>query len=93
MNEGQPLQVPCTVMKGDEPITLQWYKDDVPLISSSKFMINTITSKMSMLILQDAGSEHSGTYSCKAFNPVGQATFTTTLEVMGNPADILWHGT
>ncbi|MPC46312.1 Titin [Portunus trituberculatus] len=73
-------------MSGDDPITLQWYKDDVPLISSSKLMINTISSRMSLLIIQSAGSEHSGTYSCKAFNPVGQAEFSASLEVMEKPA-------
>lgn len=84
VKEGQPLQVPCTIMSGDEPITIQWHKDGLPLSSSPKLMINTVTSRMSMLIIQGASSDHSGTYSCKAFNPVGQTGYSASLEVMGN---------
>lgn len=83
VKEGQPLQVPCTIMSGDEPITLQWYKDDIPLMSSAKTMINTVSSKMSLLVITGADSQHSGTYSCKAFNPVGQTGYSSSLEVMG----------
>ncbi|KAK7068699.1 hypothetical protein SK128_024055 [Halocaridina rubra] len=88
VKEGQPLQVGCTVMAGDDPITLQWYKDEMPLQSSSEFMINSITSRMNMLIIQGATSEHSGMYSCKAFNPVGQTGYSAVLEVLEKP-DIL----
>lgn len=84
VKEGQPLQVGCTILTGDEPISIQWYKDGHPLVSSPKFMINKVTPRMTLLVLQDASSEHTGTYMCKAFNPVGQAEFSATLEVMGN---------
>ena len=81
---GELLQVTCTVSKGDEPVTLQWFKDDKPLSSSSKFMINRVTSKMSLLVLSDVGMEHSGKYSCVAFNPVGEVQVTASLRVKGN---------
>lgn len=84
VKEGQPLQVPCTIMSGDEPITIQWHKDGLPLSSTPKLMINTVSSRMSMLIIQGASSSHTGTYSCKAFNPVGQTGYSASLEVMGN---------
>lgn len=84
MKEGQLLQVSCTVTTGDDPVTLQWYKDDMPIISSPKFMINKVDSKMSFLILRDVGLDHTGTYICLAFNPVGQQKFTAQLWVNGN---------
>lgn len=83
VQEGQLLQVACTVTTGDEPVTLQWNKDSHPLIPSPKFMISDISSKMSLLVLQDVGSEHSGSYDCHAYNPVGRATFSAVLKVNG----------
>lgn len=84
VKEGQLLQVSCTVTTGDDPVTLRWYKDDMPLGSSSKFMINNVDSKMNFLILRDVGLDHTGTYTCLAFNPVGQQRFSAQLRVKGN---------
>lgn len=83
VKEGHPLQVGCNILSGDEPITLQWYKDDIPLMSSANTVINTVSSRISLLVITGAKSEHSGTYSCKAFNPVGEAEFSASLQVMG----------
>lgn len=83
VQEGQLLQVACTVTTGDEPVTLQWYKNSQPLTPSPKFMINDISSKMSLLVLQDVGSEHTGSYDCHAYNPVGKATHSAVLKVDG----------
>ena len=84
VEEGQLLQVSCVVTKGDEPITLQWYKDSTPLVSSNKFMVNNVDSTLSMLILRGVAAKHSGTYSCVAYNTVGRATVTAKLNVKGN---------
>lgn len=80
---GQLIQISCTAM-GDDPITLQWYKDDLPLMSSSKFIINKVDSKLSNLVLRGVTSDHSGRYACAAFSPVGQARYEKELKVKGN---------
>ena len=80
----QLLQVMCTVIKGDDPVTIQWIKDGSPLQPSSLFMINEVSSRMSLLILSKVGSHHSGNYTCNAFNTVGQAMYSTELRVKGN---------
>nr|AEC50084.1 down syndrome cell adhesion molecule [Pacifastacus leniusculus] len=82
---GQLLQVSCTLLSGDDPVTLQWYKDKQPLTSSSKFMINNVVSRMSQLILQNVGAEHSGSYACRAFNSVGEAVSSDILNVKVPP--------
>lgn len=68
---------------GDDPITIQWYKDDLPLMSSAKFIINNVDSKLSNLVLRGVMSEHSGKYACAAFSPVGEARFEKELRVKG----------
>ncbi|XP_042867940.1 myosin light chain kinase, smooth muscle-like [Penaeus japonicus] len=82
VKEGQLVQIMCTAM-GDEPLTLQWYKDDIPLMSSSTFMINKLDSSISNLIMRGVTSEHSGKYTCAAFNSVGQSKFEKELRVKG----------
>lgn len=80
----QLVQVSCAVSKGDVPITFQWYKDGTPIVSSSKFMINSVASKLSLLLLSSVDAEHSGLYSCLAMNLVGTAESSATLKVKGN---------
>lgn len=80
----QRLQVLCSVTSGDDPLTLQWHKDTIPIVSSPDFMINNMGSKMSLLVLQDIDMRHTGRYTCIATNPVGQASYSTQLNVKGN---------
>lgn len=61
-----------------------------PLSSSSKVIINNVVPRMSQLILQDVGSEHSGSYTCQAFNTVGEAETSDKLNVKGIVFDV--HG-
>ena len=84
VQEGQLLQVSCAVTKGDEPMSLQWYKDEFPLASSSQFVINTIQSKLSILLLTSVGADHSGVYACRANNPVGESYQESSLYVHGD---------
>ena len=83
VQEGQLLQVACTVTSGDDPVTIQWFKDAAPLSSSSNFLINTVDSKLSFLILRGVGFQHTGTYACSAVNPAGKARVEAPLRVKG----------
>lgn len=80
---GELIQVSCAVSRGDDPIILQWYKDHLPLKSSSNFIINNMDSKLSILLLRSVDAEHRGIYTCSASNPVGNAEFSATLNVKG----------
>ena len=89
VNEGQLLQVTCAVTVGDDPITIQWYKDSLPLQNSPEYVINTIQSKLSILLLTSVGAEHNGLYACRASNPVGQSNQEARLNVHGNLGGLL----
>lgn len=80
---GELIQVSCAVSRGDDPITLQWYKDHQPLKSSYSTIINNMDSKLSILLLRSVDAEHRGTYTCSASNPVGNAEHSATLNVKG----------
>lgn len=80
---GQLIQVSCAVTMGDDPLTIQWYKDDQPLVTSTNFFVNNMDSRLSVLLLRSVNSEHSGVYRCLALNPVGQASYDSELRVKG----------
>lgn len=84
MEAGQLIQVSCAVTKGDDPLTVQWFKDDLPLMTSNNFVINNMDSRLSVLLLRSVNFEHSGTYKCLALNPVGQASYSAQLKVKGS---------
>lgn len=69
--------------KGDEPLTIKWYKDNHEISSSSDFLINNMDSKLSILLLRRVTAKHTGTYACKAYNPAGSALFSAQLNVKG----------
>ena len=65
------------------PLTITWsLKGD--LISSDPTMTTTMIGRqMSMLIIQSVDYQHSGTYTCRAENPAGIATYSAELRVNG----------
>ena len=83
VEEGQLIQLSCAATKGDEPLTLTWFKDGLPLVSSKQFVVNNMDSKLSILLLRSVNFEHSGDYECRALNPVGEAVFMYSLKVKG----------
>ena len=84
VEEGQLIQISCVVTKGDDPITIHWYKDYQLLHSSSDFIINNVESKLSLLLMRSVTAKHIGKYTCIASNPAGSANFSAELNVQGN---------
>ncbi|XP_076065820.1 cell adhesion molecule Dscam1-like isoform X6 [Oratosquilla oratoria] len=86
---GKLLQISCLVTDGDEPITLQWFKDHLPLRSTSDTVVSHLTSKVSNLLLPSVTSTHTGTYSCRASNAAGSSEHSATLRVKVPPRWII----
>lgn len=80
---GQLVQVSCAVIEGDGPVSLQWYKDGMLLVSSSEYTINNVDMQLSLLLLRKVNDQHRGTYTCMAMNPVGRSEFSARLNVKG----------
>ena len=84
INEGQFSQLVCVVTSGDEPIQITWsLKGDV--VSSDPDLSTTMLGKRtSMLTISSVSYRHIGEYTCRAENPAGVSTHSTSLKVNGN---------
>ena len=84
VNQGNYVQLMCTVRKGDKPLSLTWsLKGDI--ISSDAAMTTTMIGlQTSLLSISSVDYQHSGDYTCRAENPAGVTSHSTTLLVNGN---------
>ena len=83
VNQGDYVQLTCTVRRGDKPLSLTWsLKGDV--ISSDPVMTTTMIGQQnSMLIITSVDYQHSGVYTCRAENKAGVTSHSTKLLVNG----------
>ena len=74
----------CSIVDGDEPITLTWYKDGNLLVESAADGVSI--SKVehdSILRFTSLEAQHMGNYSCHASNEAGQAVKYSYIQVKG----------
>lgn len=83
--EGVSIQLLCTLLSGDNPITIYWLKDGISMGTDSVqgATISGVGPRTSMLVIPSVGKQHSGQYTCVASNPAGQANHSVTLTVLG----------
>uniref|UniRef100_A0A336L245 CSON014681 protein n=1 Tax=Culicoides sonorensis TaxID=179676 RepID=A0A336L245_CULSO len=79
-NQGDTVSVSCIASKGDVPIGLTFYHNDVPVIDDNGIII-TRSAKIAMLSIESLRAEHQGNYTCKASNRAGQVQYSTELNI------------
>lgn len=82
-NAGDFNSLQCTVVKGDSPISISWYFNDVEITSSDTILISKSGKRISLLTIESVRAEHSGAYTCLATNAAGFANHTAYLHVNG----------
>nr|XP_053626611.1 cell adhesion molecule Dscam2-like isoform X3 [Cherax quadricarinatus] len=85
--EGVSIQVLCTLLSGDDPVTLYWLKDNISLDKENLdgVTLSPVGSRTSMIVIPSVGKHHSGVYTCVASNPAGQTNHSVTLTVLVPP--------
>lgn len=80
----QRVSILCSIIDGDEPITLFWQKDGVLLLESESegIIINKVDHD-SILRINNLEAHHMGNYSCHASNQAGSAVIFSFLQVKG----------
>ena len=81
---GDDVQVTCYVSKGDEPISVSWTLNGMPLTSGHNgVQLVNVGSKTSLLTLTNVNHNSDGEYRCLAHNPAGVASYSANLTVYG----------
>lgn len=83
MNTGELRQLLCTVIKGDEPLSITWSMKGEDLGPGPDLTTSQLGSRTSMLMISNINYRHSGSYTCVASNKAGSTTYTTELKVNG----------
>lgn len=77
---GESTQVTCLVSQGDKPLDIQWFYN---FSSTDGISTQSVGNKGSLLLIDAAGYDHKGNYTCRVKNSAGVAEFTALLNVHG----------
>ena len=83
VNKGEPRQIICSVIKGDEPLRLTWSWQGEDLALGPDITTSQLGGRTSLLMISSVSYRHSGRYTCIASNEAGTASFSTDLLVNG----------
>ena len=81
---GELRQLLCTVIKGDEPLSITWSMKGDDLAPGPDLTTTMLGSRTSMLMISNINYRHSGSFTCVAKNAAGLAFYTADLKVNGN---------
>ena len=84
MDEGTYVQIICTVIKGDEPLSISWSLHGDVISSDPSIITTALGTRSSILTISQVGYRHSGDYACRATNQAGSSFHSATLRVNGN---------
>ena len=84
LTEGMSVITTCSILTGDAPIRVEWYKDGVLLdLASLNVHRNEMGDLGSSLVFRSVGPAHAGNYTCLARNRAGEDSSTATMVVKG----------
>lgn len=84
MNDGDFLQVMCTVREGDLPINITWFLNHKKLDKFPEITVSAAGKRGSTLSVESLTHAHAGIYTCKATNKAGEAEYNAELKVNGS---------
>lgn len=82
LNAGERASLTCSVIKGDLPMSMAWFKDG-RAVDAQSVTITQLDQYNSILLIESLSQEHNGNYSCHARNAAAEVSYTTQLFVNG----------
>lgn len=83
LNVGDRASIPCSVVKGDLPISIKWAKNKSPVDQGQGISITQVDHYNSILVIEHLTAVHSGNYSCTVSNPAAEMESSQMLLVNG----------
>ncbi|KAH9415976.1 hypothetical protein DERP_000471, partial [Dermatophagoides pteronyssinus] len=97
LHQSQRYNLLCTVVKGDPPIKVEWYKDGKKLSIGSFPHTNIIhvTDYSVTLAFESVQPDHRGNYTCVASNGAGSSSHSATMVIHAKIPEceivVQWH--
>ncbi|XP_022258094.1 Down syndrome cell adhesion molecule homolog [Limulus polyphemus] len=86
LEEGMRTSLTCTVLAGDPPISLAWFKDGQPIQhNNGNTRVVTISEYIISLVVDSVHRRHSGNYTCIASNMAASVNTTANMVVRASP--------
>ncbi|KAL1463709.1 hypothetical protein WDU94_015435 [Cyamophila willieti] len=82
---GESAQVTCLISQGDNPLNISWSFSSAEDLSKLGILVQSLGGKGSHLLIEAAGSQHRGNYSCIVSNRAGTIRYSTSLNVHVSP--------
>ncbi|XP_018024579.2 Down syndrome cell adhesion molecule-like protein Dscam2, partial [Hyalella azteca] len=79
-------QATCFVQEGDLPISIHWERNGIPIQASPNVRITKVDDLTTILVIDKAGAEHSGNYTCYASNAAQTVAASAMLSVQVPPS-------
>ncbi|XP_044018803.1 Down syndrome cell adhesion molecule-like protein Dscam2 isoform X8 [Aphidius gifuensis] len=90
VNWGDTITATCTVLKGDNPIDIEWALNGEPISKeNSEITIVSTSKRVSLLTIEAVAARHAGIFSCTASNIAGGTSYSSSLAVNVPPRWIL----
>lgn len=83
VEEGGYVVVQCSVATGDLPLKIFWKFNGTLIIDSDGVSVTSVGKRSSSLTIESVTHHHAGYYTCIGQNKVGQAEYSTLLQVNG----------
>uniref|UniRef100_A0A1B0DK51 Ig-like domain-containing protein n=1 Tax=Phlebotomus papatasi TaxID=29031 RepID=A0A1B0DK51_PHLPP len=81
LNVGDRASLTCSVVKGDQPLTISWRKDGRVVDASQRMSVTQVDQYNSILVIDSLSSEHTGNYSCVVRNQAAEVQTSQALLV------------
>lgn len=78
--DGEPVKLECTIT-GDSRFDVVWLHNEKEIKPSKDFIYKTVGSNTHVLEIVEVFPEDAGTYTCEAFNEIGECFSTCSLVV------------
>lgn len=82
-NWGETVTATCTILKGDQPILIEWALNGEPISHDFSDITVATSKRVSLLTIDAVTASHAGEYTCVAGNAAGGTSYSASLTVNG----------
>lgn len=82
-NWGETVTATCTILKGDQPILIEWALNGESISHDFSDITIATSKRVSLLTIDAVAASHAGEYTCVASNAAGGTSYSASLAING----------